>query len=430
MPPPSPLAAARSLPGDDAPPSAPSLGGLLAERLASGGHEPFLTFYDDASGERTELSYATLDNWVAKTANLLVEELELEAGDRVVTALGTHWTGLVVAFACWRAGCCLVPADRHPEMFGYPAGAAFVREGGERLQGHRPLVVVGRGLGGRLAEPTADLGDALPYAEEVLAFGDEFEAPAVTANDDALVVPSVRGGAAARLDQGNLLAAAEVMPAWGLAADDRLLCARNLHELDALVLGHLGALVAGASVVLTAGADTGWRKTADERCTTALVGPSDLADLSGDRPSGLRALLVPAGAPAAAAAAARARVGVPVAVGHGLPDATGAAALEPADVGAPTRAWIDAAPGRPAGTPTPRAAVTALDEDAEPLPDGEEGRLAVRGPVVLAAYEGPPVTLDENALARGWLVTGERGVVTTGPDGASYVFVTRERVAT
>ena len=44
---------------------------LLDEALRRDPARPLLTFYDDATGERTELSVATFANWVAKTANLL-----------------------------------------------------------------------------------------------------------------------------------------------------------------------------------------------------------------------------------------------------------------------------------------------------------------------------------------------------------------------
>ncbi|MGF7238961.1 MAG: hypothetical protein ACQSGP_29015, partial [Frankia sp.] len=47
----------------------------LARRLATDPARPMLTFYDDQTGERTELSATTLDNWVAKTANLLTDSL-------------------------------------------------------------------------------------------------------------------------------------------------------------------------------------------------------------------------------------------------------------------------------------------------------------------------------------------------------------------
>ena len=52
---------------------------------------PLLTFYDDASGDRTELSGATLDNWVSKTANLLVDGLGLGPGDVAAVLLPPHW---------------------------------------------------------------------------------------------------------------------------------------------------------------------------------------------------------------------------------------------------------------------------------------------------------------------------------------------------
>ena len=36
---------------------------------------PRITYYDDATGERIEVSAVTLANWAAKTANLLRDEL-------------------------------------------------------------------------------------------------------------------------------------------------------------------------------------------------------------------------------------------------------------------------------------------------------------------------------------------------------------------
>ncbi len=53
---------------------------VFADAVATDPNRPLLTWYDDATGERTELSGATLANWVAKTANLLVDELALGPG--------------------------------------------------------------------------------------------------------------------------------------------------------------------------------------------------------------------------------------------------------------------------------------------------------------------------------------------------------------
>ena len=44
---------------------------------------PLVTYYDLASGERVELSGVTTANWVAKTANFLIDELDAEVGTRV-----------------------------------------------------------------------------------------------------------------------------------------------------------------------------------------------------------------------------------------------------------------------------------------------------------------------------------------------------------
>ncbi|HET6211502.1 MAG TPA: TIGR03089 family protein, partial [Micromonosporaceae bacterium] len=43
------------------------VGALLARAVAAEPARPLITYYDDATGERTELSAATLANWVAKT---------------------------------------------------------------------------------------------------------------------------------------------------------------------------------------------------------------------------------------------------------------------------------------------------------------------------------------------------------------------------
>ena len=65
---------------------------------------PLVTFYDDATGERVELSGATLANWVAKTANLLQEEFDVGPGSTVAVALPVHWQTAAVLLAVWSGG--------------------------------------------------------------------------------------------------------------------------------------------------------------------------------------------------------------------------------------------------------------------------------------------------------------------------------------
>lgn len=77
---------------------------LFADRRANDPTGPLLTFYDDASGERAELSATSLGNWVAKTHFLLGDELGLGPGDRAYVALPMHWLQVAVLLGVWSAG--------------------------------------------------------------------------------------------------------------------------------------------------------------------------------------------------------------------------------------------------------------------------------------------------------------------------------------
>lgn len=84
---------------------------ILSGLLQRDPGRPLVTFYDHASGERTELSVTTYANWVAKTASLLTEEYDLERGQRVRLDLPVHWLGPVLLGAAWSVG--LVVTEDH-----------------------------------------------------------------------------------------------------------------------------------------------------------------------------------------------------------------------------------------------------------------------------------------------------------------------------
>jgi len=413
---------------------------LARDRVRASGDQPFLTFYDDRTGERTELGHATFDNWVAKTANLLVDELEVRRGDSVGLVLGSHWTTVAVAFACWRVGAAAVPLDPAAgaaelgrALAAVGARSAFVGEDtaapdpdastaswpGSRapargLDDHvLQFVRIGAGPGGRASDPGAAGDGALGYGEEVLAFGDDYDDPGVGAGDDALLVATARSWV--RLTQGNLLAAAAGLADWGVDAGDRVLVAQSTQAVDGLALGLLGPFLAGASVVLVRGLDPAgfWAKAVAERATLALVPAEVLAVLPPpERTHGVRHLLVPAGAGRDAVAAAAARTGVPVAPGHGVVAATCASSLVPADAGPAARDWLARYAAPTVGTPLAGTELTVQALDGTHLAEGDRGELCVRGPVV---------TPDAGA---DWLHTGDEGFVETGPDGRPWAFVT------
>jgi uncharacterized protein (TIGR03089 family) len=242
------------------------LGRLVAPRARQHGQKPFVTFSDAASGERTELGWATFENWTAKAANLLVEELELEPGDVLATDLGTHWTALVLQVAAWRAGVTVAL----PGAAGRADAVAFREDAGGALRDSAaPALVVGTGMAARMV---GDPGSALPFAEEVLAFPDDFPDHAGGPDEPVLLTP---GGARSSEDltwQARALAGRA-----GLADAGRYLSAVPTDSEVGVVAAAVLALTTGSGVVLVARArGEGLAALARSERATALLLPSDL----------------------------------------------------------------------------------------------------------------------------------------------------------
>ena len=260
--------------------------GRAAERQAGRyGDKPFLTWYDDRRGERVELSFKTFDNWVAKTANLLVDELGAGPGDRVGALLVDHWQTPIVLAACWRAGAGVVALD--PGDVPDPDGlaAAFVREellaGAAALEG-TPLVALTADLLGRAGQ---DLGRALNFSRVVPAMGDLFEAGPDPAGH-AMVAGDGSATMAELLDRAAGLAAGT-----GLTDADRMLSGRRLLTVGGAAAGLLAPFTSGAGVVLGRDLEPGrfWKRVADERVAVAVLDPDQAAAVlaAGPPPAGL-----------------------------------------------------------------------------------------------------------------------------------------------
>jgi uncharacterized protein (TIGR03089 family) len=102
----------------------PTFAELLDSERRRDGARPFVTWYDEATGERVELSVTTYANWVAKTASLLVDEHGLERGHVVRLDLPTHWLWAVFLGAAWTAGLAIAPdgAEPHDAVVTGPGG--------------------------------------------------------------------------------------------------------------------------------------------------------------------------------------------------------------------------------------------------------------------------------------------------------------------
>jgi uncharacterized protein (TIGR03089 family) len=98
---------------------------MFAAVLAAEPTRPLVTFYDDESGERGELSARSCANWVAKTHFLLTDALGLGVGDAAFVDLPAHWISVPILFGCWSAGLTVVSsAEAAAVAFVTPTSAA------------------------------------------------------------------------------------------------------------------------------------------------------------------------------------------------------------------------------------------------------------------------------------------------------------------
>ncbi|GAA2176746.1 TIGR03089 family protein [Arthrobacter parietis] len=164
----------------------------LCESLRSASGAPRLIWYGPGS-ERVELSGRVLENWVAKTSNMLVEELDAVAGTVVAVGMPPHWKSLVWALASWRVGAVTVlrdetvrndgtaPGDRTAPDDGAPvdvrltmdAAPGAPRVGREGDREDELLVLVAPGALDMRWPGTLPSG-AVDYAATVRAFGDVY----------------------------------------------------------------------------------------------------------------------------------------------------------------------------------------------------------------------------------------------------------------
>jgi uncharacterized protein (TIGR03089 family) len=130
---------------------------------------PRLTWYGP-DAERVELSGRVLDNWVAKTSNLLQDELDAEPGTRLRLDLPAHWKSVVLALAAWQLGMEVVFDDKEAELLATADPARGAAQGAFDAVVAVALPALAMRWPGELPTGVVD------YAAEVRSHGDVFMA--------------------------------------------------------------------------------------------------------------------------------------------------------------------------------------------------------------------------------------------------------------
>ncbi len=223
------------------------IGAILDARLAADAASPLITYYDDETGERTELSATTLANWAVKSANLLQDGLDVEAGQEVAVLLDPHWQSAAILLATWAVGA--IVTETTPADVVVTSEARFV-EFQEADAGVREIVALSlHPMGRPLATKRAGVTD---YAD-VLLYGDHF-APYTPVEPDAI---ALRAGRLELTGRSVANAAAELAGRLGLAIGDRLLVDVEAVRGGGPLPWLLAPLAAGASIVLCRRAEPG-----------------------------------------------------------------------------------------------------------------------------------------------------------------------------
>ena len=213
-------------------------GALLDPLLAHNPAAPRITYYDDANGERVELSTVTLANWAAKTANLLRDELGAGPGSKVAVLLPAHWQSAAVLFGAWWIGAEVVLSG----------SADIALCTAQRLDEADAAV----GMGEIAALSLDAFGQPVPN----LPVGITDYATAVRAQGDQIVPESAPGPALAGRSVGEVLDdARNRAAALGLTAADRVWSASQWSTPELLGDHLLAVYAAGASLVQVAHPD-------------------------------------------------------------------------------------------------------------------------------------------------------------------------------
>ncbi len=223
--------------------------------------QPLLTLYDGMA--RVELSGATTANWVAKTANLLVDGVGIggDESSRIGLLLPLHWQSVVLLLAGIATGSTVVLAQRPADLAGCPVAFTTADTAEEALDaGVEDVFALScHPLGARLGTVPALV---LDYAVEVPSYGDHW------------------GGRHPTTWHVEVGGRPLVVPPTDLGPADRVLTALPLAGVGWL----LAALSAGAGIVLVpdaASVDLPAVVAAERVTATAGIRVGQLAQLDG-----------------------------------------------------------------------------------------------------------------------------------------------------
>jgi len=218
----------------------------LTERMRRDSASPLLTYRDLATGERMELSAASLGNAIAKTAGMLRDELDAEPGAIIGVHLPLHWQRVV-----WLGACAATSTVFAPEADPDDCDVLVVDRGRLGLVGSaREAVLISLAPFG--LPDGADVPPGVTDAAVAMRGHPDSFVPWDPPSESTPLLRTPQG----TLSQGELMTrATEELSRRGVDGGARFAIIDPEPQADLLALA--GPLAHGGSVVLVAQADSG-----------------------------------------------------------------------------------------------------------------------------------------------------------------------------
>lgn len=409
------------------PAHAQTLHSMLQSRASVAGAREFLVF------GKTSVTYAEALDTVTRTIALLVRK-GVGPGDRVGVMSTNHPSTVFLFLALARLGATLVGVNpdygsaeagyvlKHAGICGVvcaPDALATVRSTLEMLD-HQPWLMLNEPAQAGSDTTLPVFADALRAASASMAATATPAATPLAADDpDSTCVLIYTSGTTGfpkgvMHSQRNVVMAGEgFVERMYLQPEDRLLCVLPMFHVNAICYSLSGTLAAGATLILEPrfSASRFWQTVAEHRVTEV----NTIAAVTSILMRRPRSEYVPGhtlrkiyGAPfdEEIYSVFNQEFSVPAVIeGYGMSEIPGV--LNNPYKG-PHKIRSMGKPSRHPDSTISFAEMQIVDDEGNPLPDGETGELVVRTPIVMQGYFRDPVQ-TEAAFRDGWFLTGDLG---------------------
>jgi len=416
-----------------------SVGSLLQSQAQERGGQTFLIYRD--GDERCEFTYAEFYVRCCQVANFMRRGLGIQPDQRIATFAYNHPETVIVNFAAWMIGACIVPisateADDRVIFIQENAEVRAIFVMPDLIERYGPLrtdniehVVQ---MCGKPVEGYKQLQDAVTRQPARLD-----ESQLANLDTEALIVYTSGTTGLPKgvvLQHHQLLVDAHAIAEWcGLAPEDRMQIVLPIHHVNGLIVTLVTPMYFGGSAVLNRkfSASRYCEVAIQEGATCGSAVPTILAFMceqaeceSLQRHGRFKFMICGAG-PLTIELATRfeEKFGIPIIHGYGLSETTAYSCLMPLNLREDDhRRWLRQYGYPSIGVPVMCNEMDIHDGEGTPLGADQKGEIVIRGQNVMKCYFKRPEA-NADTFKYGWFRSGDEGFYKFDEHGRRFFFI-------